>query len=100
MSPTRRSPSPRWFGSSRRGTLFVRDLRRPEDAESIAALVEAYAADESDSARELFAASLGAALTLEEMREFVAARGLWAEGVAKSSDRHWTWTCRRPSDAT
>ncbi len=40
------------------GTLFVRDLRRPQDAESITALVQAYAADEADSARDLFAASL------------------------------------------
>jgi ubiquinone/menaquinone biosynthesis C-methylase UbiE len=80
------------------GTLFVRDLRRPDDAASLAALVQAYAARESDSARALFAASLGAALRVEEMQGLVAARGLQPEGVAISSDRHWTWTWRRPND--
>ena len=80
------------------GTLFVRDLCRPEDAAALAALVQAYAAEESESARVLFSASLGAALTLEEMRGLVAARGQQPEGVVISSDRHWTWTWRRPND--
>jgi ubiquinone/menaquinone biosynthesis C-methylase UbiE len=79
------------------GTLFVRDLRRPDDPASLAALVWAYAAEESESARELFAASLGAALTIEEMRGLVAARGLRPEDVTISSDRHWTWIWRRPN---
>ncbi len=80
------------------GTIFVRDLSRPEDAAALAALVEAYAADEAEQARELFAASLGAALTVEEVRGLVAARGLQPEGVVMTSDRHWTWTWRRPTD--
>jgi ubiquinone/menaquinone biosynthesis C-methylase UbiE len=82
------------------GTLFLRDLRRPEDGTLLAALVQTYAADESESARALFAASLGAALTVEEMRGLVAARGLQPEDVATSSDRHLTWTWQRPTDAT
>lgn len=80
------------------GTLFVRDLRRPDDDESLGAIVRAYAGGESGSAQALFAASLRAALTADEMRGFVAALGLSTGDVVVSSDRHWTWTWRRPSD--
>ena len=80
------------------GTLFVRDLRRPEDDESVGALVRAYAGEETESARALFDASLRAALTIDEMRGLVAALGLSAGDVVVSSDRHWTWTWRRPRD--
>jgi ubiquinone/menaquinone biosynthesis C-methylase UbiE len=80
------------------GTLFVRDLRRPEDDETLASLVAAYAGGESEVARSLFAASLRAALTIEEVRGLVAARGLREDEVATSSDRHWTWTWQRPND--
>jgi ubiquinone/menaquinone biosynthesis C-methylase UbiE len=80
------------------GTLFVRDLRRPEDERSFDALVLAYAGGESESARALFAASLRAALTLDEIRTSVAALGLPPGDVVESSDRHWTWTWRRPTD--
>ena len=80
------------------GCLFVRDLCRPESAGALAAIVLAYAGGESAPARALFAASLRAALTLDEIRGLVAALGLPAEGVAMSSDRHWTWTWRRPID--
>lgn len=78
------------------GTLFARDLCRPGDEAGLARIVREYAGDESESARALFEASLRAALTLGEMRDLVAALGLPPEGVAMSSDRHWTWTWRRP----
>jgi ubiquinone/menaquinone biosynthesis C-methylase UbiE len=80
------------------GTLFARDLCRPDDEASLAAIVQTYAGGESESAQALFAASLRAALTLDEMRELVASLGLPPEGVAMSSDRHWTWTWCRPSE--
>ncbi len=80
------------------GTLFVRDLCRPGDDTSLAAIVRDYAGGESESARALFTASLRAALTVEEMRGLVAASDLPPEGVEMSSDRHWTWTWRRPKD--
>jgi len=81
------------------GTLFVRDLARPDDDGAVARLVEAYAAGESPPARALFEASLRAALTLGEVRAMVAGLGLPEGGVAMTSDRHWTWTHRRPTDA-
>ena len=40
------------------GLLFVRDLLRPDDAATVDQLVEEYAGDESDHARQLFHQSL------------------------------------------
>ena len=79
------------------GTLMVRDLARPADEAAVAALVELHAASEPPHARNLFRDSLHAALTLEEVRELIAGLGLPAENVAMTSDRHWTWTWKRPS---
>jgi ubiquinone/menaquinone biosynthesis C-methylase UbiE len=73
------------------GTLFVRDLLRPPDDPTLAQLVDTYAGDSTARQRELFAASLHAALTLDEVREMVRSLGVSAEGVAQTSDRHWTW---------
>lgn len=81
---------------ARGGSLFVRDLARPADEATIDQIVETYAGGESPSARELFRASLHAALTLEEVRVLVRSLGLPPEGVSLTSDRHWTWTWRRP----
>jgi ubiquinone/menaquinone biosynthesis C-methylase UbiE len=78
------------------GTLLVRDLCRPGDDAELARLVETYAGLTPPGARVLFEASLNAALNLEEIRDLVASLGLPASGVAKSSDRHWTWVWRRP----
>ena len=79
------------------GTLMVRDLYRPEDQSTIAALVSRYAGGESASARSLFEASLNAALTLEEIQEVVRSLGMSEKDVSMSSDRHWTWIWRRPA---
>jgi ubiquinone/menaquinone biosynthesis C-methylase UbiE len=73
------------------GMLFVRDLMRPADQATLTNLVQTYAGNESDYSRQLFADSLRAALTLEEMRELVAGFGFPAESVSATSDRHWTW---------
>jgi len=73
------------------GTLFVRDLARPDSLAEVAHLVATYAGDESPQARALFEASLHAALTLEEVRALVRKLGFPAESVAMTSDRHWTW---------
>lgn len=76
-------------------TLFVRDLARPADAVTLMELVNRYAADANDHQRRLFADSLHAALTLEEVREIVAALGFDPAGVRLTSDRHWTWAATR-----
>jgi ubiquinone/menaquinone biosynthesis C-methylase UbiE len=78
------------------GTLMVRDLVRPESLERIARLVSQYAGNESPRARALFAASLNAALTLEEIREITQMLGLGPDCVTMTSDRHWTLIWQRP----
>lgn len=78
------------------GWLFVRDLCRPEDESQLARLVDTYAAAEPELARQLFADSLRAALTVDEMRDLVQSLGLPGEDVRATSDRHWTWTARVP----
>ena len=79
------------------GTLFVRDLVRPDEQDEIDHLVALYAGSESAEAQALFAASLEAALTVAEVHAIVLAIGLPADGVSMTSDRHWTWTWRRPA---
>jgi ubiquinone/menaquinone biosynthesis C-methylase UbiE len=79
------------------GVLFVRDLVRPADDASVHAIVDTYAKNEPRHARDLFEASLRAALTLDEVRELVRALGIPAEAVQMSSDRHFTLSYRRPA---
>ncbi len=74
------------------GTLFVRDLVRPADEPTLRRLVDTYAAGANDHQRKMFAESLHAALTLEEVRELVGLLGYPPRTVAQSSDRHWTWS--------
>ena len=78
-----------------RGTLFVRDLVRPPDESTLQRLVDTYAADANLHQRTMFADSLRAALTLDEVRALVAAFGLSPDDVRPTSDRHWTWCLRR-----
>jgi ubiquinone/menaquinone biosynthesis C-methylase UbiE len=77
-------------------TLMVRDLVRPSSYGEIARLADLYAGHESPEARALFAASLNAALTLDEIRSLIAGLELSAALVTMTSDRHWTWTWHRP----
>ena len=73
------------------GMLFVRDLFRPASEAEWQRLVDLYTAGESDHARQMFAESLRAALTIEEVRELIVARGFDSASVTATSDRHWTW---------
>lgn len=77
------------------GLLFFRDLVRPEDQAALQRLVETYAGQENDRQRQLFADSLHAALTVEEMRGLVAQLGFDPDTVQATSDRHWTWSARK-----
>jgi len=79
------------------GTLMVRDLARPDSRAELDGLVERYAGGEAPEARELFRASLHAALTVDEVRAMAAGVGLPASCVEMTSDRHWTLAWRRPS---
>jgi ubiquinone/menaquinone biosynthesis C-methylase UbiE len=78
------------------GTLFVRDLIRPESEDALASLVATYAGSEGSAAQTLFAESLRAALTIVEVRAIVKGLGWPDVGVRQTSDRHWTWSASRP----
>lgn len=72
------------------GLLFVRDLTRPPDLETINHLVDAYAGDETAHAQQMFRQSLQAALTLEEVRQLLNDAGLPTAWAGQTTDRHWT----------
>ncbi len=76
------------------GLLFVRDLFRPASDADWRRLVDTYAGDEAPEARQMFADSLRAALTVAEVQELVADVGFDASTVCATSDRHWTWCCK------
>ena len=78
------------------GLLFFRDLMRPESGANVDQLVQSYAGEETEHAREMFYNSLHAALSLDEIRDLVATHGFNAESVQATSDRHWTWIGRKP----
>jgi ubiquinone/menaquinone biosynthesis C-methylase UbiE len=93
-----------WRLVAENGVLFVRDLVRPDSESSVARLVEqvspAPPADGDARARydrqvHAFAASLRAALTLDEVRALVTSLNLAAARVERTSDRHWTLVARR-----
>lgn len=79
------------------GPIFVRDLVRPPDRETLDRLVALYAAHDTPHQRQLFADSLHAALTLDDVQTMVAAIGFDPTSVTLTSDRHWTWSAKRPS---
>ena len=73
------------------GVIFVRDLMRPDDVETLDAIVQAYAGEESEYSQKLFRDSLHAALSLAEIRQMVSQLGYDPDSVQATSDRHWTW---------
>lgn len=77
------------------GRLFFRDLLRPASEEELSRLGATYAAGANLHQRQLFADSLRAALTLDEVRELVSDLGFAPADVRATSDRHWTWSATR-----
>jgi ubiquinone/menaquinone biosynthesis C-methylase UbiE len=73
------------------GILFVRDLLRPPGLVALNRLVDTYAAGANEHQRAMFAASLNAALTLDEVREMVGRLGYAWDRVQQTTDRHWTF---------
>ncbi len=73
------------------GLLFFRDLLRPADLSTLNGLVDTYAADANEHQRRMFAESLHAALSLDEMQSLVAEFGFARDTAQATSDRHWTW---------
>ena len=72
------------------GALFVRDLFRPPDTTTLTHLVETYAAGANAHQRQMFADSLHAALTVEEVAALLQSCGADPSAVRATSDRHWT----------
>ena len=79
------------------GVLFVRDLLRPPSRAELDQLVETYAAGANAHQQQMFAASLQAALTLEEVQGLVQSLGVDPTQIKQTSDRHWTWATRMGS---
>jgi len=77
------------------GLLFIRDLCRPESLGQLEQLVSTYAANESDSSKQMLHHSLHAALSLDEIRELAVSSGLSANCVSMTNDRHWTLKARK-----
>jgi ubiquinone/menaquinone biosynthesis C-methylase UbiE len=80
------------------GAILVRDLVRPESMDGAWAIVKRVAAGEHIRQQQLFFDSLCAALTLDDVRDHVAATGMKRMKVALCSDRHWT--AERPVSST
>ncbi len=76
------------------GVLFVRDLLRPDDETTLGRLVDLHTAGANEHQRQMFADSLRAALTLDELRRLVTGLGFDPSTVQQTSDRHWTWTVK------
>ena len=70
--------------------ILIRDLVRPENQQTLEQLVQTHAAQWSPLQRTLFADSLHAALTLEEVRQMLDQCGLPDVGVTQITDRHWS----------
>ena len=80
------------------GLLFVRDLMRPPDLETLERFVRTYAGDANAHQRKMFGESLHAALTLDEVREMLTSLNLPAAAAVATSDRHWTISWMRRAD--
>lgn len=72
------------------GTLFVRDLLRPDDAATLDRLVATYAGEANERQQQMYRDSLHAALTLDEVRELLRDVSLPLAWARQTSDRHWT----------
>ncbi len=81
------------------GFLFVRDLLRPDNAETLAELVRTYTGAENAHQQQMFRDSLHAAFTLDEMQSLLAEMNIPPEHVRQTTDRHWTLSTRvHPGD--
>jgi ubiquinone/menaquinone biosynthesis C-methylase UbiE len=79
------------------GLLFFRDLLRPETDELLQDLVSVYTAGANLNQQRLFAESLHAALSIDEIRSLITSLDFPADSVQQTSDRHWTWSACRSS---
>lgn len=80
------------------GLLFFRDLMRPASSDVVSQLVATYAGEANTHQQKMFDDSLRAALNLDEIRDLVTILGFAGESVRATSDRHWTWAARKPTE--
>ena len=87
------------------GLVFVRDLARPSTSAEVDRLVALHggtppadpaAVPSFEHQRDLFRASLCAALTVDEVTDIAHAAGLRGSFIRMTSDRHWTLAFRKP----
>ncbi len=95
------APAPVW-GEAHRvlapgGCLFVRDLRRPDTAADLEALVTLHASGATEVQQQLLRQSLAAALTVDEVTEDAQHVPWKSLTVCETSDRHWTLTAVKGS---
>ena len=62
----------------------------PDNHEELQHLVQLYTGDANAHQQKMYAESLGAALSLAEIRQLAANVGLDPATVTQTSDRHWT----------
>jgi 2-polyprenyl-3-methyl-5-hydroxy-6-metoxy-1,4-benzoquinol methylase len=74
------------------GLLFFRDLMRPQSEQELQNLVATYTAGANEHQQKMFADSLHAALSLNEIRALIASLGFNPSAVTQTTDRHWTWS--------
>lgn len=72
------------------GVLFIRDLLRPADRETLEGLVVRYAGDANRHQQQMFRESLHAALTLAEVGDLLCDAKCPSAWARQTSDRHWT----------
>jgi ubiquinone/menaquinone biosynthesis C-methylase UbiE len=72
------------------GGIFIRDLLRPSSMEILNALVDSIGWEYDSPQKQLFRDSLHAALTIDEVKNFIEQAGLENVDIYQNSDRHWT----------
>jgi len=70
------------------GVLLIRDLFRPPDQATLDALVAEHTVGETEYLRQMFADSLRAALTPDELQQIVDELGMQGVELVIDSDRH------------
>ncbi len=71
-------------------SIFLRDLTRPDNYETLHAMVDRIGIEYDEEQKRLFRDSLYAAYTVAEIQAIATAVGLTDAHIYQSSDRHWT----------
>ncbi|PAX53271.1 class I SAM-dependent methyltransferase [Brunnivagina elsteri] len=72
------------------GAIFIRDLFRPANMETLNALVDSIGSEYDLHQKQLFRDSLHAALSINEVKILIDEAGLENVDIYQNSDRHWT----------